>query len=398
MNYQSTHKFQKGISLMEIMVSLTLGIILLLALASVYVTANKLDKERSLNEALDESARQIFERLQQDLNMAGYVDAFDISEKSIEAVTFKRGVGAADNLEARKHYNIIGNINRVDMQAIYGRVKGWESGHTKIAIRTPFFVVFEKEAVEGKDDELTVRYQVKTSSAANQGIKIGGEDTGGIIYSGLQETEDSKQSGIGTDCLGQKPEEKFVENIYKLNNGSFSCKGNGVGKYQPIVENVTELKFRYVITGYVAATNTNHEDDLSNVYSSQSGLYAREIVDFTKFNALKGNEDKDIYKDPTHQIPDNQGIGDDLPWAKVIGIETCIIVAGEPLKLSKNSSQMQDIAALQPKIPTCARDENTGIFLEDKNRLPEHGTRLYRRYVKTFSIPNLIYFPSEGDL
>lgn len=387
MNYQSTHKFQKGISLMEMMVALTIGLILLLSLASIYVTANKMDKDRSLNEALDESARQIFERLQQDLNMAGYVELFDVSENTIEPITFKQAKGSDENKEARKHYNIIGNINRQDIQAAYARVEGWKSGSADIKVKTPFFITFGKEAVEGTDDSIAIRYQF-ASSESSVTFDRNRDIPSGLYKKGDLEKKDRlKESGFGRDCLGQKPEGKFVENKYFLQNGAFSCEGGTTEEggttdnVQPIVDNVTELKFRYALTGYTpypngnggtggegdGGTETTKKDGKENinVYSSQSGLYTDKIV---KAEDVGGE------------------------WAKVIGVEACIVVAGEPLK----SRKTQDIAELQPKIPTCVRDSK-GNFNEDNNR-PKNDTRLYRRYVKTFAVPNLIYFPLGGGL
>ncbi|ABQ13715.1 PilW family protein [Dichelobacter nodosus] len=381
MNYQSTHKFQKGISLMEMMVALTIGLILLLSLASIYVTANKMDKDRSLNEALDESARQIFERLQQDLNMAGYVELFDVSENIIEPITFKQIKGSDENKESRKHYNIIGNINRQDIQAAYARVEGWKSGSADIKVKTPFFITFGKEAVEelkeNSRESLVIRYQFASSENSvtfdrNKNIPSGLYEKGD-----LEEKARLKESGFGRDCLGQKPEGKLVENKYFLQDGAFYCEGNGknndkAGNAEPIVDNVTELKFRYALTGYTPSaggdggTETTEDGGSNiNVYSSQSGLYTDKIV---KAEDVGGE------------------------WAKVIGVEACIVVAGEPLK----SQKTQDIAELQPKIPTCVRDSK-GNFNEDNNR-PKNDTRLYRRYVRTFAVPNLIYFPLGGGL
>ena len=55
-------KKQKGLSLIELMVAMGLGVLLLMALTTLFITANESSKRRSTSENLDEVARQVMEQ------------------------------------------------------------------------------------------------------------------------------------------------------------------------------------------------------------------------------------------------------------------------------------------------------------------------------------------------
>ena len=73
MNYLNK---QRGLSLIELMIAMGLGVLLLLGLVTVFMTANQSSKRRSISENLDETARQVISRLEYDLHNAGYLDPF----------------------------------------------------------------------------------------------------------------------------------------------------------------------------------------------------------------------------------------------------------------------------------------------------------------------------------
>ena len=73
MNYLNK---QRGLSLIELMIAMGLGVLLLLGLVTVFMTANQSSKRRSISENLDETARQVISRLEYDLH---YLDAMETS-------------------------------------------------------------------------------------------------------------------------------------------------------------------------------------------------------------------------------------------------------------------------------------------------------------------------------
>lgn len=326
-------KKQFGVSLLELMVALAIGLILLLALSSVYITANQSNKTRSVEESLDEAARQIFERLQQDLNMAGFVDVFDKNN----------GKNIAEEIAAIKTNDSVG-VNLGRLTGTGKDLNGDGKIDDKDRPKSPFEAVFEVSALQGQDkdvsnpsDYLTIRYQSRKLDAASQA-------------SGL--------SNNAFDCNQQDVTAKYVENTYKLHGGSFVCQGNG-GRQQPLVDDVDDLQFRYLVT---EPLNVASDPLYSNatVYDSQSGLYVK--------TALKTADD----------------VGNTSLGAHgVTAVQVCVVVGTEPLIGRGNAV----VGEFQPTIPRC--DGTT------RARQAADGQKLYRQYTKVLSIPNALYFTPE---
>lgn len=338
MKYFKSSK-QLGVSLLELMVSLAIGIILLLALSSVYITANQSNKTRSVEETLDESARQIFERLQQDLNKAGFVDLFD-SDKNNGKFAVK--------IAAIKSDESIG-IN-------YGRLLGkkQKADGTDYIPRSPFLVLFGQAAIEGKDKNInngksasiTIRYQDKKFDPNSK----------------------SNLGDTAVDCNEQslRNDQPYVENTYELDNidgGNFMCSGNGGlgGGRQPLVNGVADLDFKYLVAEAVDTKSPNKSK--ITVYDSQSGLYA----DGGFKTAGEVGKTK-------------------LQAEGVTAVKVCVVVGAEPLTGKGN----QVVREFQEKIPLCDGTE--------KDRPNADDRKVYRKYVKVFSVPNALYFiPERGN-
>lgn len=318
---------QQGVSLLEVIVTLTIGIILLLAVSSVYITANRSSNERSTDETLDEAARQIFERLQYDLNNAGYVDAFDKNGSDINALKMAK---LSDDEVSRNLGRFVAANNSTSSSS-GGAGSSSSSGGATSAPKpiTLYQAVYgiDQLPIEGSTDattgdKLTVRYQVKPMNT-QQG------------HSSLAE---NPQDGSTTDCLGK--DVSRVTNKYSVVKHNFQCNG------QPLVNNVHDFRLQYLITGPAQTT------DLANSYS---GLYVQGLV-----NAAGVNQSV-------------------LGWPGVTGVRVCVVIGGEPFDKRRRT----EITQFQPNIPQC----NNQTATRDSG-----DTKLYRRYIKTLVIPNLLYF------
>ncbi|MCG2658197.1 MAG: prepilin-type N-terminal cleavage/methylation domain-containing protein, partial [Hydrogenophaga sp.] len=72
------HRRQTGTSLIEVMVSLAIGLIILTAIGTVYVSSNNVLRQREDQAQLNDPARIVMRLLRQNLMQAGYVDLFDL--------------------------------------------------------------------------------------------------------------------------------------------------------------------------------------------------------------------------------------------------------------------------------------------------------------------------------
>lgn len=325
---------QKGVSLLELMISLSIGVILLLALASVYLTASNTNKLRNANADLDDAARQIFDRLKYDLDLAGYIDIFDVDAS---------GSKVAEKLV---------KLSDEGVQNMYGRIMDTSSASSTVP-KTPIEEVTGRKGLVGTDNSLTITYQVlpvTTNTSANPVT--------------LPTAVNANSSGWGLDCLSQNQGDKFITNKYIYENNTFKCevvKRSGGTSSQPLVgENsvdsttITQMTFRYLVTNPAEQTTD------VNVYNSQSGLYVSDIKTADEVEA-------------SH-----------LKWAGVTGVEVCMVVAGAPLQGS-----LENILENQPTLPVCTR-KNDGTFADNITR-PNDDDRLYQRYVKIFNVPNALY-------
>lgn len=335
----SIKKIGKGFTLIELMVSLSIGIILLLALGSIYITANKSSKSRSTDEMLDETARQVFERLEQDIKLAGYIDIFDTHN----AQSIANQVANFDN-----------DQNKLNIARIIRSQTNPTNGTVSVnQIETPFFRVFQRQAIEtNSPNSLTIRYQV---FADNANASLHTRNSATVAGS------NAENSGISEDCTGSRlVNSKFITNEYLLENNAdgfpaLRCRstdGNNT-RVRDIVIGVTSLHFRFL-------TTPENTDPNATLYTSYSGLYNNNIVE-------------------ADAIP-NTALG----WAGVTGVEVCIVVAGEPF----DQHSQAEIAQLQPNLPTCTLNNNE----YDVSPRPRGNTKLYRRYVKVFNMPNAQYY------
>ncbi|UJF25239.1 prepilin-type N-terminal cleavage/methylation domain-containing protein [Suttonella sp. R2A3] len=361
---------QQGFTLIELMVALSLGLVILLALTSVYVTANNVAKQQSVTAQLDETARQVFRRLSNDFRQAGFVDIMDAPTKDGSAGNGSGGVNSP--IGTRYAAGLLSNANqRIDK--IYGK----SDDFTAPLLVDPnqysaigYISNSRMMPVQGCDTAFptSVAFPAGCSgadaSSTSQGIRIAYQavsvsgKSGLSLRSATQEVLDN--TGIASDkgaldCTGSAIPDTangFVVNQYELNDGNFRCAGNG-GNTEPVVQGVEELTFRYLLTAAIPVDK--------GVSSSESGRYVADIRpagEITKAN-----------------VP--------LLWSAVVGVEVCLIVAADP----PDGTQMASLRQAQNnQRPTCAR-KNDDTF-EDNVAMAAGDNRLYRRAVRVFSIPN----------
>ena len=374
-------KKQKGLSLIELMVAMVLGVLLLMALTTLFITANESSKRRSTSENLDEVARQVMERLNYDLHEAGYLDpfssasaaksAFDLEDPHVLAIYARQKDNLTGNLKEATTLGKFTNGKVVPLLGCNGEFSG-SSRPSLIELATCINTTLQVR------QSIQIGYQtVAPDNLKNQEIKNKNKTAHSPSLASKGQEFDSL-SGAGRDCIGRKVGDPngLVVNRYsvRIDNGigSFGCSSSAStgseagGPWQGIIEGVEEMTFRYLIT----PANNTPAGETVNISESTSG---REVLKY--LSASKVEEE-------------------DLKWASVVGVEVCLIVAVEPMDGTKEAS----FAKVQPSVPTCARQAGVNAitaeapFSADKARAGG-DSRLYKRYVQVISMPNSLYIP-----
>jgi hypothetical protein len=374
-------KKQKGLSLIELMVAMVLGVLLLMALTTLFITANESSKRRSTSENLDEVARQVMERLNYDLHEAGYLDpfssasaaksAFDLEDPHVLAIYARQKDNLTGNL---KEATTLGKFTNGKVVPLLG-CNGEFSGSSRPSLTELATCINTTLQVR---QSIQIGYQtVAPDNLKNQEIKNKNKTAPSPSLASKGQEFDSL-SGAGRDCIGRKVGDPngLVVNRYsvRIDNGigSFGCSSSAStgseagGPWQGIIEGVEEMTFRYLIT----PANNTPAGETVNISESTSG---REVLKY--LSASKVEEE-------------------DLKWASVVGVEVCLIVAVEPMDGTKEAS----FAKVQPSVPTCARQAGVNAitaeapFSADKARAGG-DSRLYKRYVQVISMPNSLYIP-----
>ena len=365
---------QRGISLLELMVALAIGLVLILALATLMVVANRSSMNRSTAELLDETARQVFSRLEADFKQAGYVDpfaddrivkeVFDLSDKERMAryIRQKDYLTAAD----KNQLSVLGKLTSGNVQPIKG-CSGKLSRDGKTCTPDP----------GSKWHSIQIAYQV-----------VKGDRADPLSSTSSVKNEDATESNALFGCANRKATEEnpIILNQYYFDDAdrknevtaarNLRC-DTALAKFSgdidtgakrsedPVVEGVEQMVFRYLVT----TSDATGKDDK---------------VDFDKI--VSG---RSVEKYLTAEEVEKE----DLGWASVVGVEVCLIVAVQPVDGRKDSAR----SSVQPNVPNCLRDAKSttanASFDPDTSERPRNWAdyREYRRYVRIFSLPGSMY-------
>lgn len=376
---------QKGVSLIELMLSLTLGLVILMALGSMYQSASNSNRDNLTISGNSETARQVFLRLEHDFKRAGFVDVYDKPVSPFTGASTALGVNCPthafvqSNPDWNKRYEIVlGNKNIVDIGTIYLRWidDGSSSTNTLIDLDSAFMTPIgyiscgTMRPVFACDSGMVGQPDINTRASCASGS---GNHTIEIAYQAAYAGDNGSFSSLpdsAQDCTYQEVAKHasgsnaqytngFVINRYYVsqdtsnnNEPSLFCQGNASKSPRPLVSGVNEMVFRYIMT----APET---DSSKTLRDSSSGSVV------TQYQNAAGVE------------------ASDLDWSGVVGVEVCLVIATTAENISLAQAQGNNR-------PTCARDGN-GNFAADVQK--ERNDRFYERYVRTFSLPNGLYSP-----
>lgn len=361
---------QKGLSLLELMVSLAIGIILLLGLASVYNVASKATAHGETIALTDEVARQVFRRLAYDFERAGYVDPLDAPK-----VAFKN---ANPTCETKAKELYIKTLVDFSQESTLNRFKRFVKSGEKHDYLTTIgrLSCGNMQPVKMLDNELVIAYQAaKADGHTDINLKYSNlpEKTKDCYGQIIEPSNDAKMKEASDSAKNGFVVNKYLIGDYgqKDKEPSLLCKvvstsKSSSDKSKPLARGVHEMVVRFV-------TTPKETDAKSTLASTEAGRLVTAYKTPQQMN-------KDLLKDG------------ELGWAAVIGVEVCLITA-PPLV---DGTNVRTLATQQgAKRPTCARKNNSDDFIDDVDKGDDYNSRFFTRHVRTFSLPNALYLPPK---
>lgn len=391
-------KKQAGISLLEMMISLSLGLILLAGLISVYLVANRASGQASFLAQMDQSANDIFYRLGEDAKRAGFVDVTDTPRvaftspgdetecfternpyfKSLNNLTdgspvediYKRRLpensssrllGANAVRLTNRFMTPLGFVSCGNMQPVIGcgdgeQLSGDPSAKIDSALSCETVSAAEDDNVANRQ-QIQFAYQGADASVSSRVLP----DTRVLPDPAVVDCAGNQLSDI--DEAG-KTQNGFIVNRYYLaedgnaNHASaFTCKGNA-GNAAALVDGVQELTFRYALSAVTEASSTENTT-------------SRVVTKYADADELNGEANAD----------------NNFGWSQVVGVEVCFVLSA-PIP---NTAGMRALASVQGNTrPTCARKDD-GSFEDNIAKTEAEQNRYFKRYDKVIALPNMLY-------
>ena len=350
----------RGFSLIELMVSITIGLFILIAVGVVFLNSTQSARQRENQAELNDPARMALNQLRGLISQAGYVDLFD-SDRSSAGVA---PVQAAQLFQPSSDKLI----------NLYARVPGAAPADSPVGILFPGLMpVFGCAGAMTttpialvKATSASVSVGCGAANALQQTIQLvqqavpitAAPVTGASNFTSLQAADST--TGAGFDCLQQGVPtgvtltrgKTFVINRFFIKStdgvNELHCQGSGNAASQPIARGVEELTFRYQLGRSLPAAGV------------AGGTSARYV----------GADEVAV---------------DAVGWAAVTAVEVCMVSATADV----NGVAAMGTTALQATRPTCARDA-TGQFSANVARAGGDN-RLWKRFTSVIAVRNALF-------
>ncbi len=352
---QRRHR-QQGLSLVEILVSLTIGLIILAAIGLVYVNSSNLLRQREDQTQLNDPARVIMQTVRQDLMQAGYVDIFDLvtlptgGSRTQGSTLFSSNASPEEQARRRNLYirdtsagTIASPLEQFfeGLAPVFGCDGAMQNTPNAIVVAGPPLIP-ACGAANATQNSLRIAYQAVPVTPANA--------TNSLVPA-------DPTLGIGLDCLQQNPPAgvSLVINEYFIQANAdgvntLRCRGSGAAPAQELAQGVEEFVLRYQVAAPAAAGVVAAAGSVQERYLSAS--------------------------DVSNGAVNPQG------WAGVTAVEICLVSATA-------GPAAAGTTVLQPDRPTCARAAS-GQF-DDNEPRAAGDTRLWKRFTTVVSLRNAVY-------
>jgi len=246
-------KLAKGLSLIEMMISITLGMVIILGLTSVYLSSQKSSVTRDAISGMEANARIAFSGVRQIIEHAGYPSIYNVP------------------LEKPFHTPVDGAID------VSARCR---DGTEKLVKPSSISNRFTQDS--GTRDNIVVKYMA--DNPADDNAEIITDCTGGIVPTGCSADPD-----VGM----YNPITAVVYNaLYITNKQVLTCAGSRNTIPQPIAENISFMQFLYGVntgvgTSYLTATEVETNNQWEMVTSVQIAILVRSAGNVLQINTQR---------------------------------------------------------------------------------------------------------------
>lgn len=219
----------RGVTLIELMVSMTIGLILMVAVIGAYLGASTAARTAEAIGRINEDGQQALALLSQQLRMAGS----NPSQPDRSTVTI--GLSARGN--TMPLHNSVTNPFAV---------RGCDLTFTNIggAASTSALTCAHTAASVGPDS-ISIAYEADRFNTVATGSGIPTDCIGNSIGASTFNFTRSDEATAGSVSVYQAENRFYVGTTAVIITPSLYCKGNGNANAQPLVENVENLQFRY---------------------------------------------------------------------------------------------------------------------------------------------------------
>jgi len=339
-----------GFTLIEVLVSITIGLIILTAIGVVYKTSSNLQRQREDQNEVNEPVKLILNLLKYNVSLAGYVDASDNPDYAAQIF---RASDNTVNIFIRNPAQPISTPLSQVFPGLLG-IFGCDGAMTSKS----------KTLAEAYLPTTAITLACGAGSTTQNSIQLAyhAVPSGLVSPTGTNSLQPANATtGEGRDCLQQTIAGTtgiVINRFYvKASPGDgineLYCEGSGNVTAQPIARGVEEFVLRYQLA---QAGTTTAVDAVS------AGAGKAQFLTATQVSA------------------------DAVGWAGVVAVEVCMVTATPQTKGAAAAGTVQ----LQPTRPTCTRDTATGLFDANTKRAAD-DTRLWKRTNFTYTVRNAVF-------
>lgn len=293
----------QGVTLIELMVSLTIGLILMVAVISAYLGASTAGRTAEAIGRMNEDGQQALTILSQQLRMSGA----NLSQPDRSSAT--TGFSLRNNSMPRHNsltnaYAIRGCDDKFSDITTAASTSALTCGHS---------------ATSSGPDSISIAYETDRYNSIATAAGVPTDCVGSGITPATFNYIKSDESTAGSVSVYEAENRFYIGTSTAIINPSLYCKGNASANGQPLVENVENLQFRY---GVVNPANINL-------------TYVTVTPTFTTTQVLGYLTAYDVDNDATTLT----GLaGSAARWNAVKTIRICVVVRSENQILDSTSS------------------------------------------------------------